>query len=127
SKELTHDLKQLEQKAHELAGDSFNLNSPKQLGEVLFDKMQLPVLRKTAGGAPSTSEAVLSQLALDYPLPDVVLQYRGLAKLKSTYTDKLPKMINPNTGRVHTRYAQAAVVTGRLSSSDPNLQNIPVR
>ncbi|HLS51605.1 MAG TPA: DNA polymerase I, partial [Burkholderiaceae bacterium] len=127
SKELAQRLKEFEEKAHELAGEAFNLNSPKQLGEILFEKMDLPVLRKTAGGAPSTNEAVLSELALDYPLPDIILQYRELAKLKSTYTDKLPKMINPATGRVHTRYAQAAVVTGRLSSSDPNLQNIPVR
>ncbi|VCU70700.1 DNA polymerase I [Pigmentiphaga humi] len=117
----------LEQRAYELAGQPFNLNSPKQLGEILFGKLQLPVVKKTASGAPSTDEDVLTKLAEDYPLPQALLSYRGLAKLKSTYTDKLPKMINPGTGRVHTRYAQAAVVTGRLASSDPNLQNIPVR
>ena len=117
----------LEQKAYELAGQPFNLNSTKQLGEILFGKMNLPVLRKTPKGAPSTDEDVLTKLAADYPLPRTLLDYRGLAKLKSTYTDKLPKMINPDTGRVHTDYAQAAVITGRLASSDPNLQNIPVR
>ena len=117
----------LETQAYELAGQPFNLNSPKQLGEILFGQMQLPVVRKTASGAPSTDEEVLSKLAEDYPLPKLLLQYRGLAKLKSTYTDKLPKMVNPSTGRVHTNYAQAAVITGRLSSSDPNLQNIPIR
>ena len=117
----------LEQRAYELAGQPFNLNSPKQLGEILFGKLQLPVVKKTASGAPSTDEDVLSKLAEDYPLPQALLSYRGLAKLKSTYTDKLPKMINPRTQRVHTSYAQAAVVTGRLASSDPNLQNIPVR
>jgi DNA polymerase-1 len=127
SHELGQQLLQLEQKAYELAGQPFNLNSPKQLGEILFQRMQLPVVRKTASGAPSTDEDVLSKLARDYPLPQVLLEYRGLAKLKSTYTDKLPKMINPATGRVHTRYSQAAVITGRLASSDPNLQNIPVR
>ena len=127
SHEIGQQLLLLEQKAYELAGQPFNLNSPKQLGEILFQRMQLPVVRKTAGGAPSTDEDVLTKLAQDYPLPQLLLQYRGLAKLKSTYTDKLPKMINPDTGRVHTRYAQAAVITGRLASSDPNLQNIPVR
>jgi DNA polymerase-1 len=110
-----------------LAGQPFNLNSPKQLGDILFGQMQLPVVRKTASGAPSTDEEVLSKLAQDYPLPKLLLQYRGLAKLKSTYTDKLPKMVNVKTGRVHTHYSQAAVITGRLSSSDPNLQNIPIR
>jgi len=120
-------LVELENKAYELAGQPFNLNSPKQLGEILFGKMNLPVLRKTPKGAPSTDEDVLSKLAADYPLPRALLDYRGLAKLKSTYTDKLPKMINASTGRVHTDYAQAAVITGRLASSDPNLQNIPVR
>jgi DNA polymerase-1 len=110
-----------------LAGQPFNLNSPKQLGEILFGRMQLPVVRKTAGGAPSTDEEVLTKLAEDYPLPQVLLEYRGLAKLKSTYTDKLPRMVNATTGRVHTHYAQAAVITGRLASSEPNLQNIPVR
>ncbi|MBV6306992.1 DNA polymerase I [Candidimonas humi] len=127
SHEIGRQLLQLEQKAYELAQQPFNLNSPKQLGEILFQNMKLPVVRKTAGGAPSTDEDVLTRLAQDYPLPQVLLEYRGLAKLKSTYTDKLPKMINPATGRVHTRYAQAAVITGRLASSDPNLQNIPVR
>jgi DNA polymerase-1 len=124
---LGQELLTLEQRAYELAGQPFNLNSPKQLGEILFDKLQLPIVKKTASGAPSTDEDVLSKLAEDYPLPQALLTYRGLAKLKSTYTDKLPKMVNPKTHRVHTRYAQAAVVTGRLASSDPNLQNIPVR
>ncbi len=127
SHELGQQMIELERKVYEIAGQPFNLNSPKQLGEILFQRMQLPVLRKTASGAPSTDEEVLSKLALDYPLPALILEYRGLAKLKSTYTDKLPKMINPTTNRVHTRYSQAAVVTGRLASSDPNLQNIPVR
>ena len=127
SHEIGQQLLQLETKAYELAGQPFNLNSPKQLGEILFGQMQLPIVRKTASGAPSTDEDVLTRLAQDYPLPQVLLEYRGLAKLKSTYTDKLPKMINPSTGRVHTRYSQAAVITGRLASSDPNLQNIPVR
>ncbi|MDS1142113.1 DNA polymerase I [Pusillimonas sp. SM2304] len=127
SHELGQQLLALEEKAYALAGQPFNLNSPKQLGEILFQQMQLPVVRKTASGAPSTDEDVLSKLARDYPLPALLLEYRGLAKLKSTYTDKLPKMINARTGRVHTRYAQAAVITGRLASSDPNLQNIPVR
>ena len=127
SHELGQQMLTLENKAYELAGQPFNLNSPKQLGEILFQRMQLPVVRKTASGAPSTDEDVLSKLARDYPLPALLLEYRGIAKLKSTYTDKLPKMINPSTGRVHTRYAQAAVITGRLASSDPNLQNIPVR
>ncbi len=127
SKELGQQLVDLEQKAYELAGQPFNLNSPKQLGEILFQRMGLPVVRKTASGAPSTDEDVLTKLARDYPLPALLLEYRGLAKLKSTYTDKLPRMINSTTGRVHTRYAQAAVITGRLASTDPNLQNIPVR
>jgi DNA polymerase-1 len=124
---LGQELLALEKQAYELAGQPFNLNSPKQLGEILFGKMQLPVVRKTAGGAPSTDEEVLTKLAEDYPLPKVLLEYRGLAKLKSTYTDKLPKMVNPATGRVHTHYSQASVITGRLASSEPNLQNIPVR
>ncbi len=127
SQALGRQMLSLEQRAYELAGQPFNLNSPKQLGEILFGRMGLPVVRKTAGGAPSTDEEVLSKLAQDYPLPKVLLEYRGLAKLKSTYTDKLPRMIDPVTGRVHTSYAQAAVITGRLASSDPNLQNIPVR
>ncbi|VFR29081.1 DNA polymerase I [plant metagenome] len=124
---LGQEMVTLEQRAYELAGQPFNLNSPKQLGEILFGRMGLPVVRKTASGAPSTDEEVLTKLAQDYPLPQALLDYRGLAKLKSTYTDKLPRMINPRTGRVHTHYAQAAVITGRLASSDPNLQNIPVR
>jgi DNA polymerase I len=124
---LGQEMLALEQRAYELAGQPFNLNSPKQLGEILFGRMQLPVVRKTAGGAPSTDEEVLSRLAQDYPLPQVLLEYRALSKLKSTYTDKLPRMVNSRTGRVHTHYAQAAVITGRLASSDPNLQNIPVR
>ncbi|MCX7223810.1 MAG: DNA polymerase I, partial [Burkholderiales bacterium] len=124
---LGQEMLDLEQRAYTLAGQPFNLNSPKQLGEILFGKMQLPVVRKTAGGAPSTDEEVLTKLAEDYPLPKVLLEYRSLAKLKSTYTDKLPRMVNATTGRVHTHYAQAAVITGRLASSEPNLQNIPVR
>ncbi len=127
SHEMGQQMLELERKVYELAGQPFNLNSPKQLGEILFQRMQLPVVRKTASGAPSTDEEVLTRLALDYPLPALILEYRALAKLKSTYTDKLPKMINAHTGRIHTRYAQAAVITGRLASSDPNLQNIPVR
>ncbi len=127
SQALGRKMLQMEQGAYELAGQPFNLNSPKQLGEILFGKLGLPVVKKTASGAPSTDEDVLSKLAQDYPLPAMLLEYRGVSKLKSTYTDKLPKMINARTGRVHTRYAQAAVVTGRLASSDPNLQNIPVR
>ncbi|WP_084977731.1 DNA polymerase I [Plesiomonas shigelloides] len=125
--ELTTRLAELESKAHELAGEPFNLASTKQLQGILFEKLGLPVLKKTPGGAPSTNEEVLAELALDYPLPAVLLEYRGLAKLKSTYTDKLPQMINPATGRVHTSYHQAVTATGRLSSTDPNLQNIPVR
>ena len=127
SHELGIKLLELEKQAHELAGQPFNLNSPKQIGEIFFDKLQLPVVKKTAGGAPSTDEEVLQKLAEDYPLPKLLLDYRSLAKLKSTYTDKLPKMVNPATGRVHTNYGQAIAVTGRLSSNDPNLQNIPVR
>ncbi|WP_270222571.1 DNA polymerase I [Kosakonia cowanii] len=127
SEELTLRLAELEQKAHEIAGEAFNLSSTKQLQSILFEKQGIKPLKKTPGGAPSTSEEVLEELALDYPLPKVILQYRGLAKLKSTYTDKLPLMINPKTGRVHTSYHQAVTATGRLSSTDPNLQNIPVR
>ncbi len=127
SKELTVRLAELEQKAHELAGEPFNLSSPKQLQTILFEKQGIKPTKKTPGGAPSTSEEVLAELALDYPLPKVILENRGLAKLKSTYTDKLPLMINPVTGRVHTSYHQAVTATGRLSSTDPNLQNIPVR
>lgn len=127
SHEIGNRLLELEQKAYELAEQPFNLNSPKQLGEIFFGKLGLPVVKKTPSGAPSTDEEVLQKLAEDYPLPKVLLEYRGLAKLKSTYTDKLPKMVNANTGRVHTNYAQAVAVTGRLASNDPNLQNIPVR
>jgi len=117
----------LEERAFELAGNKFNLGSPKQLGEVLYEKLELPILKKTPKGAPSTAEGVLQELALDYPLPKVILEYRSLSKLKSTYTDKLPLLINQQTGRIHTSYHQAVTATGRLSSSDPNLQNIPVR
>ena len=127
SEELTLRLAELEKKAHEIAGEEFNLSSTKQLQTILFEKQGIKPLKKTPGGAPSTSEEVLEELALDYPLPKVILEYRGLAKLKSTYTDKLPLMINPKTGRVHTSYHQAVTATGRLSSTDPNLQNIPVR
>ena len=127
SAELGQRMLALEAKAHELAGGPFNLGSPKQLGEILFNKLELPVLKKTPKGAPSTAEEVLAALALDYPLPAVLMEYRSLSKLKSTYTDKLPGMIDAKTGRVHTSYHQAVTATGRLSSSDPNLQNIPVR
>ncbi|MEQ9106684.1 MAG: DNA polymerase I [Limnobacter sp.] len=127
SAEIADKLKLIEEQAFELAGGSFNLNSPKQIGELLFDKLGLPVVKKTASGAPSTDEEVLSKLAEDYPLPAKLLEHRSLAKLKSTYTDKLPRMVNARTGRVHTNYAQAVAVTGRLASNDPNLQNIPVR
>ncbi|HHL2711180.1 TPA: DNA polymerase I [Yersinia enterocolitica] len=127
SKELTIRLDELEKQAHELAEEPFNLASPKQLQVILYEKQKLPILKKTPGGAASTNEEVLAELALDYPLPKVILEYRGLAKLKSTYTDKLPLMINPVSGRVHTSYHQAVTATGRLSSRDPNLQNIPVR
>ena len=127
STELGQRMLALEAKAHELAGGPFNLGSPKQLGEILFNKLELPVLKKTPKGAPSTAEEVLAELALDYPLPAVLMEYRSLSKLKSTYTDKLPGMIDPKTGRVHTSYHQAVTATGRLSSSDPNLQNIPIR
>lgn len=127
SKELTARLAELELKAHELAGEPFNLSSTKQLQVILFEKQGIKPTKKTPGGAPSTSEEVLAELALDYPLPKVILEHRGLSKLKSTYTDKLPQMINPISGRVHTSYHQAVTATGRLSSADPNLQNIPVR
>ena len=127
SHELAQRIMALESEAHELAGQPFNLGSPKQIGEILFGKLQLPVVKKTASGAPSTDEEVLEKLAEDYPLPAKILEHRGLCKLKGTYTDKLPLMINPATGRVHTNYAQAVAVTGRLSSNDPNLQNIPIR
>ncbi|MCG9575210.1 DNA polymerase I [Vibrio tubiashii] len=127
SQEIAQRLDELEQKAFEIAEQEFNMNSPKQLQAILFEKMGLPVIKKTPSGTPSTNEEVLQELALDYPLPKLILEYRGLAKLKSTYTDKLPKMINPETGRVHTSYHQAVTATGRLSSTDPNLQNIPIR
>jgi len=127
SRELSQKLDALEQQAFGIAGQPFNLNSPKQIQEILFNQLKLPVIKKTPKGVPSTNEEVLQELALDYPLPKILLEYRSLAKLKSTYTDKLPQMINPETGRVHTNYAQAVAVTGRLASSDPNLQNIPVR
>ncbi|OOE34557.1 DNA polymerase I [Salinivibrio kushneri] len=118
---------ELEREAFEIAGEEFNLSSPKQLQAILFEKMGLPVVKKTPSGSPSTNEEVLQELSLDYPLPARILEYRGLAKLKSTYTDKLPRMINAQTGRVHTSYHQAVTATGRLSSTDPNLQNIPIR
>lgn len=127
SAELGQRLMEIEQAAYATAGQPFNLGSPKQIGEILFNQMKLPVVKKTASGAPSTDEEVLQKLAEDYPLPKILLDYRGLSKLKSTYTDKLPKMVNPNTGRVHTSYGQATAVTGRLASTEPNLQNIPVR
>ena len=126
SHELGQRILQLEQEAHELAGQPFNLGSPKQIGEIFFNKLGLPVVKKTATGAPSTDEEVLEKLAEDYPLPARILEHRGLSKLKGTYTDKLPQMVDAG-GRVHTHYAQAVAVTGRLSSNDPNLQNIPVR
>jgi DNA polymerase-1 len=125
--QLGQKMLELEQKAHAEAGQPFNLNSPKQIGEIFFDRLKLPVVKKTPSGAPSTDEEVLEKLALDYPLPKTLLEYRAVSKLKSTYTDKLPRMVNPKTGRVHTNYGQATAVTGRLASNDPNLQNIPVR
>jgi DNA polymerase I len=127
SAELGQRMMQLEREAHEIAGQPFNLGSPKQIGEILFTKLGLPVVKKTASGVPSTDEEVLEKLAEDYPLPARLLEHRGLSKLKGTYTDKLPQMVHPRTGRVHTHYAQAVAVTGRLSSNDPNLQNIPVK
>jgi DNA polymerase I len=127
SRELGEKMLELEAQTHKEAGQPFNLNSPKQLQEILFERKGLKPVKKTPGGQPSTDEDVLQQLALDHPLPKFILEYRALAKLKSTYTDKLPKMVNPHTGRVHTNYGQAIAVTGRLSSNDPNLQNIPVR
>ena len=127
SHELGKEMMALEQKAHEAAGQPFNLNSPKQIQEILFEKQGLPVKKKTPGGQPSTDEDVLQELAADFPLPKILLDYRSIAKLKSTYTDKLPRMVDARTGRVHTTYSQAVAVTGRLASNDPNLQNIPVR
>ncbi|RYY01356.1 MAG: DNA polymerase I [Gammaproteobacteria bacterium] len=125
--ELGDRLTQLERKAYEIAGQEFNLSSPKQLGVILFEQQKLPIIKKTPTGTPSTAEEVLQELALDYPLPKVLMEYRGLAKLKSTYTDKLPLEINKRTGRIHTSYHQAVAATGRLSSQDPNLQNIPIK
>ncbi|NOZ10502.1 MAG: DNA polymerase I [Gammaproteobacteria bacterium] len=127
SGELAKRMQEIELEAYEHAGQPFNMGSPKQIQEILFDKLELPVLQKTPKGAPSTAEGVLQELALDYPLPQLILEHRSMAKLKSTYTDKLPEMVNARTGRVHTSYHQAVAATGRLSSSDPNLQNIPVR
>jgi DNA polymerase-1 len=127
SNEIATRLIELETQAYVLAGGEFNLGSPKQIGQIFFEKLQLPVVKKTPSGAPSTDEEVLQKLAEDYPLPKLLLEHRGLSKLKSTYTDKLPRMVNAQTGRVHTNYAQAVAVTGRLASNDPNLQNIPVR
>jgi DNA polymerase-1 len=127
SHELGQRIMALEAQAHELAGQPFNLGSPKQIGEIFFTKLGLPVVKKTPSGAPSTDEEVLEKLAEDYPLPARILEHRGLSKLKGTYTDKLAQLAHPRTGRVHTHYAQAVAVTGRLSSNDPNLQNIPIR
>jgi DNA polymerase-1 len=127
SHELGKEMLEIEQQAHAAAGQPFNLNSPKQIQEILFERQKLPVKKKTPSGQPSTDEDVLAELAHDYPLPKLLLEYRAIAKLKSTYTDKLPKMIHPQTGRVHTTYSQAVAVTGRLASNDPNLQNIPIR
>jgi len=127
SLELSSQIISLEQYAHDLAGQTFNLGSPKQIQEILYDQQKLPVLKKTPKGQPSTEESVLQELALDYPLPKLILEYRSLSKLKSTYTDKLPQQLDGQTGRIHTSYHQAVAATGRLSSSDPNLQNIPIR
>jgi DNA polymerase-1 len=127
SGELGRKMLELEQRAYQEAGQPFNLGSPKQIGDILFTQKGLPVVKKTPGGAPSTDEETLEQLALDHPIARAILDYRGMAKLKSTYTDKLPQMVHPRTGRLHTSYSQATAVTGRLSSSDPNLQNIPAR
>ncbi|SFC42123.1 DNA polymerase I [Marinospirillum celere] len=127
SQEMAQKILELEEEAHQLAGRPFNLGSPKQLAEILFEEQKLPVKKKTPKGAPSTAEAVLEELALDFPLPKVIMQHRGLSKLKNTYTDKLPLLVDSHTGRVHTSYHQAVTATGRLSSSDPNLQNIPIR
>src|SRR5258705_2513981 len=127
SHELGQKMLELETKAHEYAGGPFNLGSPKQLCEILFDRLKLKVVKKTPSGVPSTDEEVLEKLAEDHPICKALLEHRGLAKLKSTYTDKLPRMVNAKTGRVHTTYAQTVAVTGRLASTDPNLQNIPIR
>ena len=127
SQDLAKRIVELEREAYDLAGEEFNLSSPKQLQVIFFEKLGLPVIKKTPKGQPSTAEPILQELALDYPLPKVILEHRSLAKLKTTYTDKLPQLINPSTGRIHTSYHQAVTATGRLSSSDPNLQNIPIR
>ncbi|EQD36870.1 DNA polymerase I, partial [mine drainage metagenome] len=127
STEIAEKLVELAERARREAGTDLNVDSPKQLQQVLFEKLGLPVLRKTPKGQPSTAEDVLEELAASYPLPRTVLEYRALAKLKSTYTEKLPELINPDTGRIHTSYHQAVAQTGRLSSTDPNLQNIPIR
>jgi len=127
SLELSSQIISLEQHAHDLAGQTFNLGSPKQIQDILYDQQKLPVLKKTPKGQPSTEESVLQELAVDYPLPKLILEYRSLSKLKSTYTDKLPQQVDRQTGRIHTSYHQAVAATGRLSSSDPNLQNIPIR
>ena len=127
SLELANHIVSLEQQAHDLAGRVFNLGSPKQIQDILYDQLKLPVLKKTPKGQPSTEESVLQELAIDYPLPKLILEYRSLSKLKSTYTDKLPQQVDDKTGRIHTSYHQAVAATGRLSSSDPNLQNIPIR
>jgi DNA polymerase-1 len=120
-------LLELEDQIYDLAGQRFNIQSPKQIGEILFSILKLPIVKKTPGGAPSTDEEVLLKLSEDYPLPARILDYRSLAKLQSTYVEKLPRMINPKTHRIHTNYAQAVASTGRLASNDPNLQNIPIR
>src|SRR5712675_3064227 len=127
STELATRMLELQTQAHIEAGGIFNLDSPKQLQEILFGKLGIPVTRKTPTGQPSTAEDVLEELAETYPLPKLILEYRGVAKLKSTYTDTLPEQINQQTGRIHTSYHQAVAATGRLSSTDPNLQNIPIR
>lgn len=127
SEELAQRLSELEQEAYELAGEEFNLGSPAQLQKIFYEKLNYPVISKTAKGQPSTAEPVLQELALDYPLPKLLLEYRTLSKLKSTYTDKLPQDVNPQTGRIHSTFQQAVAATGRLSSTDPNLQNIPIR
>ena len=127
SRELAAKIAEIEHEAHQMAGEVFNLGSPKQIQNILYNRLELPVKAKTPKGQPSTAESVLQELALEYPLPQLILEYRGMSKLKSTYTDKLPELIDPRTGRIHTSYHQAVAATGRLSSSDPNLQNIPVR
>jgi DNA polymerase-1 len=127
SREISIQLQELTAQAHKEAGTEFNMDSPRQLQQILFEKLQIPVTRKTPTGQPSTAEDVLEELALSYPLPRLILDYRALAKLKSTYTDKLPELVDPRTGRIHTSYHQAVAATGRLSSADPNLQNIPIR